>query len=242
MVDVERVMRALTSERSRFLQDVGRLTLSGPAPPKRVDLARQHLAGKTGGTLGSLGRVFSGFTLRSGSEEDDCVEFQFLPDEDCVTWPTVYPRGMDLAVGPRVELLVVDFEGSSADPVYHVSHEPPSHVICFESFVECIDHFIYNDAPDARILECVNECVDWPNVRDFNADTPSVAEFLAGFPPHYWVHDLRRRTKGAGFPYFVTRPEDIVRFGDERLWVQRRPSGLGERLAWFWKTGSFGAP
>jgi hypothetical protein len=146
---------------------------------------------------------------------------------------------MDVAFGPQSELLVIDFT-DSLGLVYHVSHEPPSHTICFESLAECVSHVIMSENPIADISMCVSDDGAIPTVDGFAADTAELSSFLGQFPSHYLVHDLRKLTVGSGFPYYTSREGDFVRYDNERLWVQHTPKGVLERLRWFWRTGSFG--
>jgi hypothetical protein len=237
--NTERIVSILRSANARRLVQARRGEVKPPASAIQLESARRLLGPHRFSELNSLLAVTTGLMLFPNElNKDEYIEFSFIPSEEVVTWANAYPEGMDIATGSLIDLLVLDFGGAPAGLIYYISHDPPSHCACFDSLESCIEQFISTGAPEKAVHGCTSEATPWPRVREFVADTQSVADFLTHFPGHYLVHDLRNSAGRAGFPYFVTDPSDLWRCGEERLWVQRMPKGIIDRLRWFWRTGS----
>lgn len=227
---------------SRTRRFEGKVRFNRPIDDEKRDQTLSILQSEDVEPYNELLQICSGITIEVSAT--DSVDISFVQDTREITWPSVYPRCIELSWCGELEehLLVLDLDGRPGGQVYHVSHDPPSHAICFNSLSECLQHLIETDKPMDHIKKSVVESHEWPCVSDVNAEDVSLREFLSKHPPHYWVHDLCglvAKSKCHGFPYLYG-PDQFHRYADEQLWVQERPKGIIDRAKWFCRTGSFG--
>jgi hypothetical protein len=156
----------------------------------------------------------------------------FLPEPGGAIWSSVYPVAVEMGAGE--ELLYWDLGGDTQGLVYYVDHEGPWHCLRFKSMQDCIAHFLTVRDPLSRLWDGVAVPNRYPTVAEFHADEDSLRAFLAAFPGHWWVHDLRRVVIGAGFTYSEKGPDAFTRYRDDPLWVQGRPKGIWQRLTGKW--------
>ncbi len=218
----------------------GRVELMQQGTSERIVWTIEAAGSQYEGELRALVQFASGLRVRSSGGEP--VELSFIASERVMTWPTVYPHGLDICWPTPEELLVLDVGGNVPGLVFYVSHDPASHAIAFRSLDECVANLVENHDWMQFLRKRVSERMEWPRVGDVHAEDDALREFFREFPRHYWVHDLCHLTTSetiTGFPY-IGRDDDIVRFTNLHLWVQKTPRGLVDRLKWFNRTGEFG--
>lgn len=207
--------------------------MSPPASDAIRTRVRDSLGPAIHDAVSCLLDVTSGLDLVGTGDHEgaNIMGFTFNPHGDLARslWPEVYPRA--LCFGSMDELLFWDVADGQPGPVFFVDHEGPYHWMRFESFANCLDHFLTDPTPFETLAHGRPEIVAPPRIAEFGTEDPALRAFLSKFPDHYRVIDLRRDPPGRAFTYDGGNDMDsqFSRYGTERLWIQRKKLGFWKR-------------
>ena len=236
---IETVVDLLRSTEFQVKVDQRTVDLAKPATASEIETAESQLSPELFRSYASLLRVTTGFDLYSSPvPEGQILETPVLSvnfiDFSPGVWENCYSNAVQ--IGVFEELLYWDIAGSPAGRVFFVDHEGPCHCLAFESLANAISLFLSEPADEAwQRLSNLPACeAENQDIKTFEADSDELRSFLKGFPPYYSVHDLRQAKLGAAFPYNVSGPEGMCRWGREFLFVQRQPMNWLESLKWWW--------
>ncbi len=226
---VARLMRAAHDP----MVPAGRLTLGDPATPAELRTVREYLGDTLADALQPLLDVCAGFGIDDADAEHAGGSYGFWlsahnGDLAPQGWAEVYPHSIECCIAE--EVIYWDVAGGKDGPVFLVCHDGPDHCMLFAGLGEYLVFLLTEPNPFEKAYGQVHARKDWPPVREFDTDDAGLAYFLASFPPHYRVIDLRGQPLKTAFTYDGGETE-FTRWGDELVWVQRRRPGLKSRLS-----------
>ena len=231
MTDLAGVAARLAEARRDPRVPAGRVDLMEPASEQVRSSVRQAFGSAVYDAVSPILDVTTGLDVFAGAGDTSVMGFTFAPHDGLLPtlWPSVYPCALEF--GAMDELLYWDLADGRPGPVFFVDHEGPYHWMRFESFADCLDHFLTDASPFETLAHGRPEVLTPPRGSEFQTEDAALRAFLAKFPGQFRVIDLRRGPVGAAFTYDGGNDMDtqFSRFGNERLWVQRKKLGFWER-------------